>query len=170
MGEKSPTVFLLGFSWTASSLLEELSRRKPALLPRLKVIDFNPETHHKLRERGVPVVYGDISQRDVLEHAGIGDAEVIICSLPDSILRGASNQRMLRQLRALNQDAEIIVHAERITDVHELYAAGASFVVIPRLLESGDLMGLLDAVENQLVAEFRSKQQARLAGRDEIVP
>jgi hypothetical protein len=90
-----PKIFVLGFFWTASSLLEEITRHAPHLLRELVVIDYNPNVNRELRERCVPVVYGDITQRDTLLHAGIADAEVIVCSLPNSILRGASNLKLL---------------------------------------------------------------------------
>jgi Kef-type K+ transport system membrane component KefB len=168
-GEENPSIFILGFSWTASSLLEEISREKPTLLPRLKVIDFNPETASKLRARGVPVVYGDISRSDVLEHAGIERAETIICSLPDGVLRGASNRKMLVQLRALNPHARIIVHADRLADVAGLYGDGASYVMTPRLLEASDLLSLLDAAEKNMVDQLRSEQLERLENRGEVI-
>ena len=158
------------FMWTASSMVEEIERERPALLPRLKVIDFNPETVAKLRARGIAVIYGDVSQRDVLEHAGIGEASVIVCSLSDSVLRGASNLRMLRQLRSLTERAEIIVHAERLDDAAGLYAAGASYVVTPRLLEARELLDVLDAVDNHLIAEKTCEQLARLENRSEVIP
>lgn len=163
-------IFLLGFHWTASSLFEEIAREKPSLLSRLKVVDFNPEVIAKLRARGIDAVYGDLGQRDVLEHAGIAGAEVIVCSLPDSVLRGTSNRRLLRQLREMAPQARVIVHAERIADVAELHAAGAAHVTVPRVLEAGELLEVLDAVERNLAGELRERQAARLAGRAEVVP
>ena len=169
-GENPRTIFLLGFFETASSLLEEIARDRPTLLPRVKVIDFNPEVIAKLRARGIEVVYGDISQRDVLEHAGVGHAETLVCTLPDSVLRGTSNRKLLRQLRELNPDAGIIVHAERIADVAAFYDEGASYVMTPRLLEARDLLGVLDAAEHDLDAEVRRAQQESLGDRREVVP
>jgi voltage-gated potassium channel Kch len=169
-GENPRTIFLLGFFETASSLLEEIARDRPTLLPRVKVIDFNPEVIAKLRARGIEVVYGDISQRDVLEHAGVGHAETLVCTLPDSVLRGTSNRKLLRQLRELNPDAGIIVHAERIADVAVFYDEGASYVMTPRLLEARDLLGVLDAAEHDLDAEVRRAQQESLGDRREVVP
>src|ERR1017187_3930471 len=89
-------IFILGFCWTASSLLEEITRQKPTLLQEIQVVDFNPHVIEQLRRRGVPVVYGDISQRDVLLHAGVINAQIIICTLPDILLKGASNLKLLR--------------------------------------------------------------------------
>src|SRR5947207_12252072 len=69
-----PRIFLLGFSWTASSLLEEIARNEPGLLKELAVIDFNPRVNQELRRRGVRAIYGDVSQRETLVHARIGEA------------------------------------------------------------------------------------------------
>lgn len=167
---EAPDIFVLGFCWTASSLLEEISREKPAFLRRLKVIDFNPETVDKLRERNIAVLYGDISRPDVLEHAGIEDATVIICSLADGVLRGSTNRKLLLQLRALNPQANIIVHADKVPDAVLLYMEGASYVITPRLLEASDLLGMLDAVDKDLGGEKRSEHQAWLDERRELIP
>jgi hypothetical protein len=163
-------VFLLGFSWTASSLLEEIKREKPTLLPDLRVVDFNPVVHEKLRERGVRVIYGDISQRDVLQHAGVPHAEIIVCSLPDTVLKGTSNRRLLQHLRELNPTAQIIVHAEKLADIPELYAAGANYVTAPRLLEATDLLRVIDAAEKKLLDQKRQEQIEQLEDRNEVIP
>ena len=163
-------ICLLGFFWTASSLLEEITRQKPTLLPELLVVDFNPHVNERLRQRGVHVVYGDITQRDVLHHAGVSHAEIIICSLPNMVLKGASNLRLLRQLRELNPTARIVVHAESLSDIPQLYAAGASYVTAPRLLEASDLLRALDAAEKNLLDEKRREQAEQLEGRSEVIP
>ncbi|MEY2466851.1 MAG: hypothetical protein QOD03_1372, partial [Verrucomicrobiota bacterium] len=168
--ERHPRIFILGFSWTASSLLEEITREKPALLPDIRVVDFNPQVSEKLRQRGVKVTYGDIGQRDTLLHAGIARAEVIVCSLPDMVLKGTSNSRLLQQLRELNSQACIIVHSEKLADIPALYAAGAGYVTSPRLLEAGDLLNVLEAAEKNLLEEKRHEQAARLQERQEVIP
>jgi Kef-type K+ transport system membrane component KefB len=162
-------IFLLGFSWAASSLLEELTRNKPTLISDLQVIDYNPRVIEVLRKRGVHVVYGDISQRDVLLHAGVGSAEIILCTLPNMILKGASNFKLLRQLRELNPKAKIVVHAEKLSDVPQLYAAGASYVTAPRLLEANDLVTVIEAADKDLLDEKRKEQSERLEERNEVI-
>jgi len=163
-------VFLLGFSWTASSLLEEIRREKPTLLPDLRVVDFNPQVYERLRERGVRVIYGDISQRDVLHHAGVSHAEILVCTLPDTVLKGASNRKLLHQLRELSPMAQIIVHAEKLADIPALYAAGANYVTAPRLLEAADLLRVLDAAEKKLLDQKRQEQAEQLEQRNEVIP
>lgn len=163
-------ICVLGFYWTASSVLEEIRRDKPALLEDIMVVDFNPHVHQELRRRGIHVVYGDITQRDVLLHAGVGQSQIILCTLPDMILKGASNIKLLRMLREINPTAKIIVHAEQLGEIPRLYAAGASYVSAPRLLEARDLMKALAAAENDLLDQFKSEQFSRLEDRKEAVP
>ena len=168
--EKHKRICLLGFSWTASSLIEEIQREQPALLAEITVVDFNPLVHARLRQRGVRAVYGDITQRDVLLHAGLASAEIIICSLPNTVLRGANNLKMLRQIRELNPAAHIIVHAELLSDIPALYDAGASYVSAPRLLEAADLLHAIDAAEKKLLEEKRTAQLGQLEARTEVIP
>jgi Kef-type K+ transport system membrane component KefB len=169
-GEKPKRICLLGFSWTASSLLEEISRERSDLLSEIVVVDFNPNVNERLRQRGVRVVYGDITQRDTLHHAGVSHAEVIICSLPNMVLKGADNLKMLRQLRDLNPRAQIVVHAELLSDIPVLYAAGASYVSAPRLLEAADLLQAIEAAEKNMLDQKRKEQENKLSDRDEVIP
>ncbi len=168
--ERQRHICLLGFSWTASSLIEEIRRERPDLLADIVVIDFNPVVHEKLRQRKVHAIYGDITSRDVLHHAGVPHAKVIICSLPNMVLKGADNSKILRQLRELNTAAKIIVHAELLADIPTLYAAGASYVTAPRVLEADDLLSAVEAAEKNLLDEKRRTQLKRLEDRHEVVP
>jgi Kef-type K+ transport system membrane component KefB len=167
---KPRRICLLGFSWTASSLLAEIERSRADLLPEITVIDFNPVVHEKLKARNIYAVYGDITARDVLHHAGVSHAEVVVCSLPNMVLKGANNLKILRQLRELNPHGKIIVHAELLSDVPALYAAGASFVSAPRLLEAADLLRALDAAEKNSLDHKRSEQEMLLKERSEVIP
>lgn len=167
--ERTPRVFLLGFSWTASSLLEEIARKQPGLLPELKVVDFNPQVIERLRTRNIRVAYGDISQRDTLHHAGIEHARIIVCSLPDTLLKGASNRKLLQQLRDLNPDAQIFVHAERIGDIPAFYEAGAAYVTAPRLLEAAALLKAIEAAQQSLLDQMREEQAEALKDRREVI-
>jgi Kef-type K+ transport system membrane component KefB len=170
-GEPKPKrICLLGFSWTASSLIEEITRNRSDLLPEIVVIDFNPVVHERLKQRKVHAVYGDITAREVLHHAGAASAEIIICSLPNMVLKGADNLKILRQLRELNPEAKIIVHAELLSDIPTLYAAGATFVTAPRLIEAADLLHAIEAAEKNLLEQKRQRQAKHLAGRNEVIP
>jgi Kef-type K+ transport system membrane component KefB len=162
-------IVLLGFFRTASSLLDELMRHAPNLAKDVAVVDFNPETLARLKARGIPATYGDISQKDTLAHAGIGTAEVLVCTLPDSLLKGTTNAKLVRQLRDLNPGAKILVPAERLSDVAALRAAGADYVYVPRLLEGFDLCGAVRAACDQLLDQKRAEIEQLLSERREVL-
>ena len=114
---------------------------------RVRAIDFNPATQKELEALGVPCVYGDISHLDTLEHAGVEHAEVLISSISDDFLRGTSNRKLLASLRRLNPRAKIVVTAESVEEALALYAAGADYVTLPRLLTAGRLRQVLDHID-----------------------
>lgn len=167
---KPRRICLLGFSWTASSLLAEIEAKRSDLLSEIVVIDFNPVVHERLKRKGVFAVYGDITARDVLHHAGVSHMEIIICSLPNMILKGADNFRILRQLRELNPESLIVVHAEVLTDVPALYDAGADYVTTPRLLEAADLLHVIESAEKDMLTAKCEAQQQNIRDRKEVIP
>jgi hypothetical protein len=168
--EQGARILLLGFFRTASSLLVELERREGSLLEQVAVLDFNPMVHRNLTARGIKVRYGDISQRETLLHAGIAKAEILVASVPDSLLKGITNERLVRQLRALNAEAKIIATADLISDVPKLYAAGADYVVVGRVLEGAEMCEVLKAVDDGLLEDKRAQFDAQLADRREVLP
>jgi Kef-type K+ transport system membrane component KefB len=166
---QAPRIVLLGFFRVASSLLEELRLTRPSLLAELLVVDFNPHVFTELRHRGVRVIYGDITRRESLEHAGVPGAKIIICTLPTSILKGATNLKLLRQLRELNPAARILMHAESAEEAREFYAAGASYVSLARLLEAAEISAALEAASDNLLDEKRAAMIEKLDERSEVV-
>ena len=152
-----------------SSLLEGIRQRHPALLDELVVIDFNPHVYEQLRQRDVPVIYGDISQRDTLLHAGIAEAEIILCTLPNTLLKGTTNLKLLQQLRTLNSRCQIIMQSDSLAEIPLLYAAGADYVSVPRLLEANELFHVIEAAQKKLLNEKRRQMDDQLAGREEVM-
>ena len=160
---------ILGFFWTASSFLEELTRKAPHLLPAVSVIDYNPHVNEELRRRGIPVTYGDISQPETLLHAGVAQAKVIVCTIPDGLLKGTTNLRLVQQLRELNPTARIIAHAELLDEIPRLYAAGADFVSVPRLVEAAQLYEVVLAAQEERLEAKRRESQMEVTERREVI-
>lgn len=163
-------VIILGFFRAASALLNEIERRNEALLDQIGVVDFNPVVFSNLSARGLHVTYGDISNVDTLVHAGVGSAEIIILSVPDSLLKGANNEKLVRHVRSLNPTAKIISTADRLSDVEDQYAAGADYVTVTRLTDAQELFAAIEAAENGLLTDKRAETDAILEGRREVLP
>jgi Kef-type K+ transport system membrane component KefB len=165
----SPIMFL-GFHRAASSLIAEFERQKTTHRHQFSVVDFNPLVHETLSAVGARVRYGDVSHRESLVHAGIADAKIVISSVPDALLKGTTNERLAREVRAINPTAKIIVTAEVLDDVQRLYEAGADYVVIARLNVAGELLDAIKASEAGLLKDKRAALDARLAKRGEVLP
>ncbi|MGE0285605.1 MAG: cation:proton antiporter [Bradyrhizobium sp.] len=163
-------IVILGFFRAASALLSQIERQDESLLEQITVIDFNPNVFRALNERGVHVIYGDISNVDTLVHAGIGKAEIIILSVPDSLLVGANNEKLVRHVRALNPTAKIVATADMLSNVGDLYAAGADYVTVTRLTDAAELFSVIEAADAGLLEDKRAELDARLAERKEVLP
>jgi Kef-type K+ transport system membrane component KefB len=163
-------IVFLGFFRAASALLAEVERQNPLLLDQISVVDFNPMVFKTLLERGVHVIYGDVSSVDTLLHAGVGNAEIIILSVPDSLLKGADNEKLVRHVRNLNPTARIVATADLLSDVEDLYASGADYVTVTRLSDAQELFKVIEAADAGLLKDKRAELDAQLSGRREVLP
>jgi Kef-type K+ transport system membrane component KefB len=163
-------IIILGFFRAASALLSEIDRRNRSLLDQIAVVDFNPLVFRTLSARGLRVTYGDISNVDTLLHAGVSSAEIVILSVPDSLLKGADNVKLVRHVRSLNPTAKIISTADLLSDVEDQYAAGADYVTVTRLTDAHELFAAIEAADNGLLADKRAETDALLSERREVLP
>ncbi len=162
-------IVFIGFFRTASSLLEEIQRRDPELVADVAVVDFSPVARDGLLKRRVPVIYGDVAHRDTLVHAGVDKAEVLISTVPDSLLKGTTNARLVRFLRELNPTAKIIATADVLAQANELLDAGADYVNVPRLHQANDLLEAVRAARDGLLDEKRAALREILLDRREVL-
>ena len=167
--EHGTDIFVLGFFQVASSLFEELHRTDPAVLARLTVVDFNPVTHPQLRAKGIRTLYGDISQRATLERAGLPHARLVLLTLSGWILKGITPERLVRNVRALNPAARIVAVGDTIEEAHQLRAAGADLVLLPRLLLANEVMAAIRAFDGGLLEEKRAELETAFRDRREIL-
>lgn len=169
-------IALLGFHRIASSLLNDIihinNDSKIKLKDKLVVVDFNPEIHESLQMMGIKVVYGDISHMDTLHHAGLHNVKVLISTIPDTILVGTDNLKIISHMKDICPQALIIVTAESVERALMMYAEGADYVFLSRILASDKLLGMIDLVLNNKEAEFiriKNQEMEELKTRIEII-
>ncbi len=167
-------IILLGFYREASSLLHEFERLatdqgRCAILDNLLVIDFNPQVREELERRKIACIYGDIAHMDTLHHAHIHDADLVISTIPDAILKGTDNLRLLKQARRLCPEAKVIVTADRVGHALELYAESADFVYVPRHHSARDLARVIEDGLRHGFGTAREEHLAELNARDEVL-
>lgn len=88
------------------------------------VIEMNVDTYHRLRNEGRSVVYGDATQAEVLEHAGVGKATSMILSASGS----AGAREAVRLAREINPTIHVVVRADYLAETEFLRKAGANEV------------------------------------------
>jgi Kef-type K+ transport system membrane component KefB len=171
-------IALLGFHRTASSLLSEILSVKKTdtgipLKDKVIVVDFNPEIHESLQKLGIKVIYGDISHLDTLHHAKIHDVKIVISTIPDTILVGTDNLKIIRHIKSLCPHAKIIVTAESTERASQMYAEGADYVFMPRILAAKKLLNVIDLILDDKQKEMRKNINSEiemLNKRNEVIP
>lgn len=169
-GEGPGRILIIGFFREASSLLEELVQHAPQLLQRLTVVDFNPVVFDTLSQRGIHIVYGDVSQRDTLVKAGAETAALFVCTVPETLLKGITNEKLVRQLREINPQAKIVITTELLAGVKRLRDAGADYVYLPRIEEGRDLAQAVRAAVEGLLDQKQIAVDLALKDRREVLP
>ncbi|HSQ67835.1 MAG TPA: cation:proton antiporter [Polyangiaceae bacterium] len=112
-------VIVVGYGPVGQSLTRLLSEN--GLEPT--VVELNHETVASLRVRGIEAVYGDASQREILERAGVATAGSLICT--SSSPPGA----VIQMAKHLNPALVVLSRANYLRDVPALTLAGATEVV-----------------------------------------
>ncbi len=163
---------MLGFHREASSLLYNLAQNDPDLVKETLVIDFNVALHEKIAASGATVKYGDLSNSETLHHLGLNEAKVVVCTIPDDLLRGITNRDLVRVVREMSPSAVIIANAISFDAVDAMYAAGADYVYMARL-EAADALGeAIEAALQQRMGVYRESHAHRLGlmdGRQEVL-
>lgn len=98
---------------------------------RHTAVDNDPMRVQEAVAGGAPVYFGDCARRDILRAVGADRVPLVIISFSDD-LRAI---KVLRELRAMNEDAYIIVRSRDDMNLERLTNAGASQVV-PDTLEA----------------------------------
>ena len=168
-----PVIFL-GFFRDTSSILYEFEHEGDAkeareFIEKILVIDFNPTVMRELRRKEIKCVYGDIAHSDTLKHAGIEHAELVVSSITDDVLRGTSNLRLLRSVKATAPSARVVLTTDHIPQALQFYKSGADFVFIPRLYSAAACARILRKGLVDGFVEVREQAIGHLSKRQEVL-
>ena len=114
-------VMIIGFGPAAGEVAQILVSLE--VVP--EIIELNPAALEKANRQGLIMHLGDATKADVLEHAGIHDAAVVVVTVPDS--RTAAT--MIQTIRRLVPEVIIIARGRYHRHLSQLQKAGASLVV-----------------------------------------
>lgn len=117
---------IFGYHRTGEKIAETLKKMKRELI----VVDFNPDIIDELRQKKIDHLYGDMTDKEILDKVNFPEAKIIISTIPDL----KKNIAMIVMIRAKNPQASIYVVAKEIEEALELYDAGADYVILPHFL------------------------------------
>lgn len=89
------------------------------------IIEQNPDTVRKEKSKGEPIIFGDATQIEVLQHCNIRAARVVVIAISDP----AATVRITDLIRRLSPAVHIIVRTRYVQEIKPLYAVGANDVI-----------------------------------------
>jgi CPA2 family monovalent cation:H+ antiporter-2 len=118
-------VVIVGCGRVGRHIAEALGRLG---IPRV-VVEVDPGRIDKLRELGVPVLYGDASSSEILMHAGLDRARALVITLPDD----AAALAVMETAHMYAPKLHVVARASTWEGGRQLSNAGATAVVRPEL-------------------------------------
>jgi Trk K+ transport system NAD-binding subunit len=100
------------------------------------VIDYDPEVIDILEQRKIHHIYGDATDVELLEEAGVAKAKLIVTTITDA----EANLSLLKYLKRKNSAAVMIAEADSPKQAGKLYDEGASYVILPHFI-GGEKIG-----------------------------
>jgi CPA2 family monovalent cation:H+ antiporter-2 len=91
------------------------------------VIDLDPTVIAELRARGIPCIYGDASNPEILAHASLDKARVLLCTIPDYVAEELTARNALK----INPKLDIVARVHRESDADLLKGIGVTELVLP---------------------------------------
>lgn len=122
------------------------------------VIDYDPEVMDTLEHSKIDYLYGDATDVELLEEAGLERAKLVVSTITDH----ATNTFLVTWLEKVNPDCVVLTHAESVTEAEELYELGASYVMMPHYIGSEKIGAFIRKSELKK-EEFKKYKEKHLA-------
>lgn len=114
---------ICGHGRVGRSLAGVLERRGFSYL----VIDCDPRVIDTLRARGVPCIYGDASNPEIISRAGLAKAKILVITIPDPIAAELTVSNALK----INPKLNVVARVHLDSEAEKLRALGVAELVRP---------------------------------------
>jgi CPA2 family monovalent cation:H+ antiporter-2 len=126
-------VVVVGYGRVGEHIINVLGRLQ---IPRL-VVELDIGRAVELDQQGVPTLYGDAADSEVLDHARLDRARALVVTLPDE----AAGEVVVASGRRQSPQLPIIARAATQGGVEQLHRLGAQDVILPELEGGLEIMG-----------------------------
>jgi len=117
----SDHLIIVGYGVNGKNLARVLKHLKISHV----VIETNPFTVSKEKKKGEQIIFGDASKPEVLDHAHIEKARIMVIAISDA----AASRRIAALARQLNPSIHVIVRTRYILEVEPLFKLGVNEVI-----------------------------------------
>ena len=114
-------VVIIGYGLNGRNLAKVLRRAK---LPYV-VLELNAEVVREASQQGEKIIYGDATRKEVVHHAGLEEARVLVLAISDP----TATRHTVWLARQINPDIHIIVRTRYMSELAELRELGADDVI-----------------------------------------
>ncbi|WP_455244248.1 cation:proton antiporter domain-containing protein [Petrachloros mirabilis] len=150
-------VIIVGYGLNGRNLARVLGETE---IPYV-ALDLDGDTVRRESRHGVPIYFGDATNPNVLHHARIEDAKVLVVAISDPFI----TRRTVQVAKGLNPKIRIVVRTRYLRELQELHDLGADDVVPEEFETSIEIFALVLRTYN-LPQEFitRKAEQVRREG------
>ncbi len=149
--KKDYQYILLGHNRIGYSVIKAFSKITKDFL----VVDYDPETVKRLRNKGIDCVYGDVDDADFLEELEIYKAKVVVSTIQET----ESGELILDVIKRNKSASIVVLTARQLRDALELYKSGADYVILPHFLAGEKVANLIEKAKGK--REPYHKEQER---------
>ncbi len=120
-----PLVVVAGFGVVGRAVVDRLC----AANIRTCVVETNPNTVRKQQALGREVIFGDVSDPEVMHAAGVPHAAALVLTIPDD----SASVRAVRTAKSLAPNLKIIVRSQYVSRATEVQKHGADYMVVEEI-------------------------------------
>ncbi len=124
------------------------------------VIDYDPDMMDELQRAGVPYIYGDATDPELLAEIDMDAAKLVVSTINDHQV----NITLARYILRRNQEAVIVCHANSYNQAAELYKLGVTYVMLPHFIGSERLSAFISThgISKQSFERYREKHMLKI--------
>jgi len=124
------------------------------------VVDYDPEMIDAMEYKKINCLYGDVSDIELLEEAGVDNAKLIVSMLTDQAL----TEFLLRYTDKHNAEAVVICTGDTPKQAAALYKLGASYVMLPHYIGSEKISSFVrrSGISKKEFDKYRAKHLEHL--------
>lgn len=145
--ERPPRAIIAGFGPVGRAVADTLERQGV----QITIIELNPRTVARQHALGREIIYGDASNPEVMERAGLPQADAVILTVPDE----EAVVRACRLIRSLRPDVFIAARLQALSMALQAMQLGADHTVVEE-------MATAEAMAREVILKLSQRQ----AGED----